>query len=202
VNTESELEVWRTAWKKPAPAEAQSVHSFRAQHHRQQRRLRLRYSFSLAFAVILVAYAAIVLHNDFRAEVFAWALVVWITTLGATGFSVWNSSGLWKESASSVCEYADVYEKRSLATLRAMRFGFWFLALQLSIAVPWLTWDFVRHQSSLQRYATGLGLLALISISFAAWFRRSRRSALRELELVGGFRRGLCDERNDPGVEG
>jgi hypothetical protein len=39
--------------------------------------------------------------------------------------------------------YADIHEKRSLATLRAMRFGYWFLVLQLSIAVPWLTWDFV-----------------------------------------------------------
>jgi hypothetical protein len=187
VNTESEIKMWRAAWKE-APTETVEAYDFHSEHNRQQRWLRVRHIFGLVFAALLIGYAAYVLHNDFRAEVLAWAVVVWITTLLVTAFSVWNWRGLWSASALSVQEYVDAYERRNLAMLRAIRFGYWFLALQLSITVPWLTIDFLRHQTSVRQYAMSMGFLCVFSAAFVAWFRHSRLKASRELKQVEVFR--------------
>lgn len=199
MNTESELQLWRSAWRAPA-AEIAPAFDFRAEHRRQEWRLRARYMFGIFFAALLTCYAAFVLRRDFRAEVLAWAIVVWLTTAVATAFSVWNWRGLWSASSHSVLEYANIYQKRSLATLRAMRFGYYFLGLQLAIAVPWLTWDFVRHEMSAGRYALGMGLLGLLTIAFVAWFAVSRRRALSELGRVEEFRLYISDD-NGPKTE-
>jgi hypothetical protein len=98
---------------------------------------------------------------------------------------------LWKTAGESVLDYADVYEKRCIATLRSVRFGYAFLALQLAIAVPWLTWDFTRREISPARYAFSMGVLAALTVAFMGWFRRSRRRAVRELIEVTEFRRGF-----------
>ena len=66
---------------------------------------------------------------------------------------------LAKVAGRSVRDYADIYERRSLATLRAMRFGYWFLALQLTIAVPCLTVDFFAITSPNRDMSSVLGLL-------------------------------------------
>jgi hypothetical protein len=144
--------------------------------------------------VLLTSYAALVLRRDFRAEVLAWAVVVWLTTAAVTAFSVWNWHGLWSASGHSILEYANIYEKRGLATLRALRFGYFFLGLQLAIAAPWLTWDFVSHEMSAVRYAVGMGLLGLLTIAFVIWSAVSRRRALSELGGVEEFRRSISKD--------
>lgn len=191
MNTESELEVWGTTWRAPLAELIVPAFDFGAEHRRQEWRLRFHYVFGLCFAVLLTCYAAVVLHRDFRAEVLAWAVVVWVTTAGATAFSVWNWRGLWNASGRSVLEYADLYEKRSLATLRAMRFGYWFLVLQLSIAAPWLTWDFLRHELPPVRYALSMASLAVLTIVYVVWFAVLRRRSVMELHRVEEFRISL-----------
>jgi hypothetical protein len=198
VNHKSEIEAWRIAWHVPTPAPTPAF-EFRAEHRRQQRWLRVRYVAGLLFALLLIVYAASVLRSDFRGEVLAWAVVVWVTTLGVTAFSVWNWRGLLNANGHSVQEYANSYEKRSLATLRAMRFGYWFLGLQLSITVPWLTWDFARHQLSELRYAGSMVFLALFTAVFLTLFKLSRRRALLELERVEEFRRSFGEQNGDSG---
>lgn len=194
---ESELQQWRAAWNAPGQTMLTPAFDFHAEYRRQQRGLRFRYLFGIGFAVALIAYAIVVLRGDFRLEVLAWAIVVWITTVGVTAFSMWNWRGLWRASACSIREYADIYEQRSLATLRAIRFGYWFLALQLSISVPWLTWDFGRAQISSTRYGLAMGSLALLTAAFLFWFPRSRRRASLELSRVQETMRMLvtCDSQ-------
>jgi hypothetical protein len=187
VNTESELELWRSAWRGPT-AETVPAFDFRAEHRRQEWRLRAHYVFGISFAVFLTCYAALVLHRDFRPEVLAWAIVVWLTTAAATAFSVWNWRGLWSASGNSISEFASIYEKRSRAMLRAMRAGYGFLVLQLAIAVPWLTWDFVHHEMSAADYALGMALLGLLTIWFIVWSAVVRRRAFSELGRVEEFR--------------
>jgi hypothetical protein len=194
VNTESELELWRRAWRASAAGEPAPAFDFRAEHRRQEWRLRAHYIFGICFAVFLTGYAAFVLRRDFRAEVLAWAVVVWLTTAAATAFSVWNWRGLWGASSRSVLEYADIYEKRSLATIRAMRFGYYFLWTQLAIAAPWITWDFLRHEMSAIRYAIGMAMLGLLTIWFMVWSTVSRRRALSELTRVEDFRLCISDD--------
>jgi hypothetical protein len=195
VNTRSELEEWGVTWRAPQAAASEPAFDFRAEHRRQQWWLRVRHVFGIGFAVLLMGYAAVVLYRDFRAEVLAWAIVVWVTTAGITGFSVWNWRGLWSFSGRSVLEYAAIYEKRSLATLRAIRFGYYFLLLQLTISVPWLTLDFVHHEIPMARYVVAMGLLSLLTIGFLAWFTVSRRRAWMEIQRVEEFRLSLSGAR-------
>jgi hypothetical protein len=145
----------------------------------------------------MICYAAVAVHRDFSAEVVAWAIVVWITTAGVTVFSIWNWRGLWSVSGRSVVEYADLYEKRSLARLRAIRFGYWFLLLQLAISAPWLTWDFVRHEVTAVRHGLSMASLGLLTVVYVAWFTVSRRRALLEVKRVQEFR--LSASENDVG---
>ena len=85
-------------------------------------------------------------------------------------------------------------ETRCIATLRAVRFGYAFLALQFAIAAPWLTWDFARRQIFAARYAFCLVLLGTLTVAFIIWFRRSRQRVLLELTQIKEFRRALCDD--------
>jgi len=194
MNSESELDRWRSAWTSGARVEVPAPFDLSAAHRRQERRLRLHYFLNMVVAVALIVFAAFVLRGNPRAEVLVWAVVVWLTTLGSTGFYVWNWRALWRTAAKSVLEYADVCEKRCIATLRAVRFGYAFLALQFAIAAPWLTWDFARRQIPAARYVSCLVLLGTLTAAFIFWFRRSRQRAQLELTQIEEFRRGLSDD--------
>src|SRR5262249_47071116 len=130
-------------------------------------------------------------HFDF--EMLLWATVVCITSAGAAAFQIWNWRGLWKTSGQSVADYAEAYEQRCHAMLRAVRFGYRFLALQLAITAPWLTFDFLRGAIPPGRYVFALGFLALFTGVFLMSFRLSRRRTIRELAEVRNFRREVSE---------
>ena len=190
---EPELEAWRAAWRTPGPTEAPSGFDMQCAQHRQERRLRRNYLLNLAAAVLLIALAGWVLSSNFNYEALVWSIVVVLTTAGATAFQVWNWRTLWRTAARSVTDYADLYEQRCRATLRMVRFGYGLLALQLTIATPWLTWDFARHEISAARFALAMTVLALLAVGFLAQFRKTRRQTLQELAKVEDFRRELRD---------
>ncbi len=178
MSNEPELEQWRTVWTSAAPGEMSQV-----------RRYRRGYIANLLFAALLIVFAALVLLANSRPEVFAWAVVVWLTTIGATAFYIWNWRELWRSAGQSVQDYASACEHRCRAALRAVRFGYLFLALQVTIAVPWLTYDFVQGEISPARYAIKIVCVAVLIAAFIAWFGRSRRRALDELARISEFLR-------------
>lgn len=190
MNTPSELEVWRAVWKTPSAEKSVKPFDLHSSYRRQERRLRIRYVSNAIFAVVLICLAALVLRSNPRLEVLIWALVVWITTLGATAFNVWNWRILWRAADQSVLDYAGAFRKQCLASLRTVRFGYSFLALQLAITVPWLTLD-LRHGLPLGRYAFSMGFLALFSVAFVLSFRKTRSRALLDLKQIEEFRREL-----------
>ena len=185
----TELETWQLAWKSPATTEPAPAADIVKAALRQERRLRLEHIFSLAFAAVLTALPFAVLYYQLRAETIAWSIVVWITTIGATSFSIWNWRGLWKASTRASQEYAAAYRKRALARLQAVRFGYAFLALQLAIATPWLTWDFYRGAASGPRYAFSMVLLAALTVAFILRFRQAARQSRSELQQIDEFER-------------
>jgi hypothetical protein len=192
MNPEPELDAWRKAWRTPAQIGCPTAgFDVRRAHSRQERRLRRDYLLSLTTAIGLVALVVWVLRTSFSAEAVVWAAVVVLTTAGATAFQVWNWRTLWKTAARSVSDYANLYEHRCLAELRAVRFGYGLLALQTSITAPWLTWDFARGEIPAVRFAIGMGLLALLIAGFIIYFRMSRRRAVRELAQVTEFRQEM-----------
>jgi hypothetical protein len=193
MNPESEFDQWRRAWTE-RQVDSPAASGLAATHRRQERRLRIRYVLNLLAAAILILFAALVLRGNFRAETIAWASVVWLTTLGSTAFYVWNWRSLWRTAGKSVRDHADVCEARCLDTLRAVRFGYGFLAVQFAIAAPWLTWDFWRGEITAGRYGLRIGLLVALSAVFILWFRASRRDTVEELTRIREFRRELGDE--------
>jgi hypothetical protein len=181
---DSELDRWRTEWAAQPPARNTSTAEVRAAAIRQQRRLRASYLSSLLAAMLLLSFSAVAIRREPSLESWLWAATVWITTLLATAFSIWNWRGLWKANVRSVADFARAYEARSLAMLRGVRFGYAFLALQSVISFPWLAWDLVTRQITPARFAISLSILVCLVAGFAVWFRASRRRALGELEQV------------------
>jgi hypothetical protein len=183
---EPELDALRAAWT--APAGEESSGAFPIGRHRRERGLRVRYVVELVSGAALIWFAVAFLRRHFDVETLLWAAVVCMASLGATAFQVWNWRGLWKNSGRSVTEYAEAYERRCQAMLRAVRFGYRFLALQLAISAPWLTFDFLRGAITPGRYALAMGLLALLTAGFLVSFRISRSRAEKELAEVRDFR--------------
>jgi uncharacterized membrane protein YfcA len=193
VNTNSDMEIWRLAWR-DTEAQAATTFDVRREGRRQQRRLRARHVLELGLAVILLAFAGFFLQRNFSVEILVWALVVWATTLAATAFSVWNWRELWRETSQSTSEYAAAYRTRCLAGLRAVRFGFALLAVQWLIVVPWFTWDFLRQTMSGVRYAFGMGWLVLVTAALTGMLTYQRRGALLELRRLEEFQRDLSNQ--------
>ena len=118
-------------------------------------------------------------------------VIVWVLTISASAFSIWNWQALWRASAQSVAGYMALYRARAQATLRAVKFGWAFLVFQLLIVVPWLTYDLLQHRMPQVRYGFAMLLLALLSFIYVRVFLRQRRKALEEIQLVDGeFARG------------
>ncbi len=193
-NANSELDVWRDAWRVAPKTSAPSRFDLRREARRQERWLRTRYVLAFVWALVFLAFSAFAVRRGHQGLL--WAGVVWLTTFVALGFSVWNWRSVWQTANSSTSEFAELYEKRCLATLRAVHFGYRFLGLQMMIAVPWLTWDFYRKHEGfgLAQYAGCLVLLACLSALFAISFSRKQRRTQRELKELKAFREGLAED--------
>jgi hypothetical protein len=191
MSQEPELDAMRAAWA--APARQTESAGDRSTSPARLRGFRIRSVCELAFGVVVIAFALAFAgaHRDF--ETILWAAVVCVTTVAAGAYQIWNWRGSWKSAGKSVADYSDLYERRCRAMMRAARFGLRFLALQLAIAVPWLTLDVVRGQMSVRRYALAMGILTLLVAVFVFSFRRMRRRAGYELEGVEAFRRRLVE---------
>ncbi len=179
-----ELKDWRAEWQAQSePSVANSV-EIRRRAVKQQRRLRALHIAELLAALIFLAFSSAVAWKIPRVESFLWALAVWITTLAVTAFSLWNWHILWKADLKSVSEFAQEYEKRCLASLRAARFGKGFVVVQVAISVPWLTWDYLRHHLSNAAFGGSMALLIVLTVGFWVKFSRFRQVARRELHEV------------------
>ncbi|PWT90282.1 MAG: hypothetical protein C5B56_05665 [Proteobacteria bacterium] len=182
---DSELDLWRDAWTADAPPTLPDGIAVAAR--RQERRLRVRYLLNLAGAAFLAALPVWILRINFNAEALAWAIVVWLGTLAAVVFQIWNWRVLWRTSARPVTGYASAYLDRCQATFRAVRFGYAFLAIQVAISGCWFSWDFVRGEITAARFAVALLLLGAVTALIWLCLRASRRRALLEYEEAKAF---------------
>ena len=150
VTSDSEMETWRDAWKAPEGTSAQPrILDMRREVRRKEFRLRALHLLEFASALVLLAFSYLVVQRYPSTEMVLWAVVIWILTLLAAGYSFWNWRLLWTAERRSAREYAQIYEKYCVAGLRHIRFGFGLLAVNLAIAIPWISWKFFRpgHRS-------------------------------------------------------
>jgi hypothetical protein len=195
---DSEMENWRKSWKCPEEISGQpGILDLRREVRRKEFRLRALHLLEFAWALFLLAFSYVVVQPYPSAGMLLWAMVIWVLTLLAAGYSLWNWRLLWAAETKPASEYAQIYEKYCVAGLRHIRFGYYLLAANLTIAIPWISWKFFRSGPShfgIGSYMISLGLIAGITAGYLFWASRSRRSRLRELEQLRQYRKSLEEE--------
>jgi hypothetical protein len=182
---DSELDLLRDAWTSAASPSVPAGSSDAAR--KQERRLRVRYFVNLLVGAMLAALPVWILRTNFSAEVLAWAIVVWLATLAAVAFQIWNWRILWRTAARPVTGYASAYLERCRANLRAVRFGYILLAVQVAISGCWFSWDVLRGEISAARFAAAMLLLAAVTAAIHLGLRASRRRSIREYAEAQAF---------------
>jgi uncharacterized membrane protein YidH (DUF202 family) len=199
VTSDSEMETWRDAWKAPEGTSGQPrILDMRREVRRKECRLRALHLLEFASALVLLAFSYLVAQRYPSTEMVLWAVVIWILTLLAAGYSLWNWRSLWTAERRSAREYAQTYEKYCVAGLRHIRFGVCLLAMNLILAIPWISWKFFRSARTghfgIVAYLISIGLIAGLTAGFLFWFSKSRRNRLRELEELRQYRKSLEEE--------
>ena len=199
MTSDSEMETWREAWKAPeGPSGQPGILDMRREVRRKEFRLRALHLLEFVSALVLLAFSFLVVQRYPSTEMVLWAVVIWILTLLAAGYSFWNWRLLWTAERRSAREYAQIYEKYCVAGLRHIRFGFCLLAVNLAIAIPWISWKFFRSARTshfgIVAYLISIGLIAGLAAGYVFWFSRSRRNRLRELEQLRQYRKSLEEE--------
>jgi hypothetical protein len=190
---DSEMETWRDIWKCPRESSGQpGILDIRREVRRKEFRLRALHLLEFAWALFLLAFSYAVAQRYPSTGMLLWALVIWVLTLLAAGYSLWNWRLLWTAETKPASEYAQIYEKYCVAGLRHIRFGYYLLSVNLAIAIPWISWKFFR--SGRVTYMISLGLIAGLTAGYLFWFSRSRRNRLRELEQLRQYRKSLEED--------
>ena len=188
MNIDHELNDWRTAWQAQGEVAPSGSCEVRRTALKQQLRLRAAHILELLTGVILLVVSAAVAWRVRSVEMFLWAAVIWLATLVASAFSIWNWDILWKHDLKSVAEFSLVYEKRCLAKVNAARFGKGLVVVQTLIPGLWLSWDYYRSEFSSARFGASMLFLIVFSAGFWVFFSRFRRSALQELRRLEATR--------------
>jgi hypothetical protein len=73
------------------------------------------------------------------------AIAVWIVTLTAMIYSLWNRAGTWQPAAHDTHEFLELSLRRCRAGLRAVTFGLYLLLAQVLLLALWHTWYWSGH---------------------------------------------------------
>jgi hypothetical protein len=188
MNADLELAAWKTDWLAPQASDAAMLGpGLRRLVHRKRRRMALALSGQLLVGIALLTFSTWFASARPSLEWTLWAAVIWITTFFASAFVIQNSAGTWKSLSESHAAFLDLSRKRCLRELRALRFGRWFLALQLSIVTVWLSVDFAVHRLSMGRYFFGGALTIAMAAGYLEWFTFRERRTRRDLARLDEF---------------
>ncbi len=190
MSLDSELAGWQAGWFTREEDEA-AVPRFdlRRAVERKRQRMMLALCGQLALGAAMLAFSAWFVSVHPALEWTLWAVVIWVTTLFAVGFAIWNTAGTWKAIQQSSAAFVDLSRRRCAAELRATRVGRWFLAVQLAIVAVWLSGDFARHSLALRHYLLGMGATVALAALYMAWFAARERRTVGDIKQLDEFRR-------------
>ena len=188
MNADLELVAWRSDWL-AEPASGATVPPADLRHlvERKGRRIALEFFAQLLLGVSMLAFSAWFAARHPSAEWILWAAVIWAGTFVSAGFAIWNHSGIWRALSHSNAAFLDLSRERCLRDLRAVRYGHWFLAVQLAIIVSWFSLDFALHRMPLRAYFFGCGLAIVIAIGYLQWFSHRERRTRGDLAQLEEF---------------
>lgn len=109
----------------------------------------------------------------------------------ALGFSLWNRRGTWAPATESTLTFVELSLERQRRKLEALRFGPWFLALELAFLVPWSVWALLSKPVEPWRWLFAFGWMGGFSLLFLAWWAWYKRKTLRETAEWEELRRAL-----------
>lgn len=112
----------------------------------------------------------------------------------ALAFSFWNRRGTWAPATESTLTFVELSLERQRRKLAALRFGPWFLALELAFLIPWSVWALLAEPSEPWRWMFAFVWMAGFSILFLAWWAWYKRKTLRETAEWEELRRALDAE--------
>jgi hypothetical protein len=203
---DDELREWMADWQgdpEPAPEVRDAI---RRRVRRQSFKLALYTAGEMSIGLVMLAFvihtavARPVLFNVTAMAGLALA-ILWAVT-----YSLWSSRGTWRPSAATTTAFLDLSVLRCRRRLNALRAGWWLLALELAIMIPWLHLLLSSgspHAPATSSYAAAFGFLLLVASLAVVFLMVARRKALRELRELEELRRCLESEMEDqakPGV--
>jgi hypothetical protein len=142
MNDANELDVLQAAWQQPTGAVPPDL---RKLVDRRTWLIRLHTAIELLISVIFMGgslWLAIAMPGP---EFVVLAIAVWIVTLTAMIYSLWNRAGTWQPAAHDTREFLQLSLRRCRAGLRAVRFGLWLLLAQVLLLGSWHAWYWSRH---------------------------------------------------------
>lgn len=190
---DDELREWRADWQadpEPAPEVRDAI---RRRVRRQSLKLALYTAGDVTVGLLMLALvlrAAFVLPVFFNVAAMAGlALVI----LWAVPYGLWCLRGAWRPSAETTSAFLALSILRCRRRLRTLRAGWWLLAMELAIMIPWLHLLLSSRQAA-RSYALAFGYLLLVTGLAVAFLIGSKRRVRRELRELEEMRRGLVSD--------
>jgi hypothetical protein len=187
--SDDELRDWIADWQ----AEPEPAPELREAIRRRVKRQGLKMAWSLAGEVVLTAgLLAIVIRGALlRPEPLNLAAMTGLAVLilWALGCSLWYRRGTWRPSAETTSAFLNLSILRCHRRLAVVRAGWFLLAVELAILIPWLF--VILGDSSLGDYLGAFGFLALLTALVVAFSLTAQGRARRELEELEEVRRSL-----------
>lgn len=196
-STDKEMESWAAAWQAAPPQSPEpEVEALRRRVERRSRWLVLE---TVGEALISAAALGLLLRSAL-AEPVAWnlatmaglaLLIVWIWV-----FALWNRRGLWRPEAATFAAHLEISLRRGQRRLRGLQAGWWLLAGEAFLLVPWL-WR-VNHSRGLPSatadFLWGVIALAGLCALAAGVLTLLGRRTLREIAELEDLRRSFSPE--------
>ena len=183
MNDANELDALQAAWREQCPA--QSPADLRKLVDRQTLLIRLQTALEVVISATFMGVSLWLAIAMPGAEFLVLAIAVWIITLTAMIYSLWNRAGTWQPAALDTHEFLRLSLRRCRAGLRAVKFGLWLLLAQVLLLAAWHTWYWSSHSPvpGIQDWLLALCLPVLVLVVLLV-LRSSRRRELNRLESI------------------
>lgn len=171
---DDELREWRADWQAEPEPGPEIRDAIRRRVQRKSFRMALATVAEVLFALamlVFVAWSALRQPGPVHAVAMACLalLILW-----ATGCSLWYLRGTWRPGTETTSAFVGLSLLRCRRRLRAVRAGWWLLALELAVMIPWIV-------LSLEAKGLAFGLLAAATALVSAFLAMAERKARREL---------------------
>lgn len=175
---DDELLEWRAGWQadpEPAPEVRDLI---RRRVKRRSLKMALSTAGELVTGIAMLVFVAwSALRDPTAINVGAMACLA-LLILWAMSFSLWYLRGTWRPRAETTSAFVALSVLRCQRRLQALRAGWWLLALELAVMIPWIC---LRLKAQAAAWSLLAFLTALVSVCLIAAQRRTRRE-LREWE--------------------